>query len=258
MAFGFRKKAAAAMIPDDDDEEKERLTQRLLNPKIEGKRPLVSFVELSPPQLAAIGITQKMMKLMLLLLVITIVGSALAVPQEIPPYVKQCKLGDPGLVSCIIGALHHLRPYLAQGIPEIEMPSVEPFRMDELSLSLTTGPNGYKVTLRDLDIFGASNFSVKELKLSEGDKPFEAKIAIPELRINARYTSSGVLIILPASGQGNFHSTLSDILATVRGTISSQQRAGRDYLHVDTLTIDLTIKTVRMAVKKVFNNNRIL
>jgi hypothetical protein len=44
------------------------------------------------------------------------------------------------------------------------MPSVEPFRMDELSLSLTTGPNGYKVTLRDLDIYGASNFTVTDLK----------------------------------------------------------------------------------------------
>lgn len=108
------------------------------------------------------------------------------------PYVKQCHKGDPKIVDCITGALHHLRPYLAQGtsskqrvmpfiarkvlsrvftcldrvpgIPEIEMPSVEPFRMDELSLSLTTGPNGYKVTLRDLDIYGASNFSVSDLK----------------------------------------------------------------------------------------------
>ncbi|KAJ4447899.1 hypothetical protein ANN_09908 [Periplaneta americana] len=176
----------------------------------------------------------------------------------ISPYVKQCQIGDPKIVECIIGALHHLRPYLAKGIPEIEMPSVEPFRMDELSLSLTTGPNGYKVTLRDLDIYGASNFSVADLKLSEGTKPFEAHIHIPELKINARYTSSGVLIILPASGQGNFHSTLSDILATVRGTISSKHRDGLDFLHVDTLNIDLNIKTVRMLVKKVFNNNRIL
>jgi hypothetical protein len=49
-----------------------------------------------------------------------------------------------------------------------------------------------------------------------------------------------------------------DIIATVQGTISSNQRQGRDYLHVDTLDIDLNIKTVRMLVKKVFNNNRIL
>jgi pantoate kinase len=51
---------------------------------------------------------------------------------------------------------------------------------------------------------------------------------------------------------------LGDIIAKVRGTISSRQREGREYLHVDTLNLDLDIKTVRMLVKKVFNNNRIL
>jgi hypothetical protein len=49
-----------------------------------------------------------------------------------------------------------------------------------------------------------------------------------------------------------------DISATFQGTISSQQRAGKEYLHIDTLHLDLNIKTVRMLVKKVFNNNRIL
>lgn len=39
-------------------------------------------------------------------------------------------------------------------------------------------------------------------RLSENGKPFEAIINIPLLRINARYQSSGVLIILPASGNG--------------------------------------------------------
>jgi hypothetical protein len=63
------------------------------------------------------------------------------------------------VVSCVVTCSARV-----PGIAEIEMPSVEPFRMDELSLSLTTGPNGYKVTLRDLDIYGASNFSVSDLK----------------------------------------------------------------------------------------------
>lgn len=77
---------------------------------------------------------------------------------------KQCHEGDPHIIDCFIGALHHLRPYLATGIDEIELPSVEPFRMEELSLSLTTGPNGYKVTLKDMDIYGASNFTVTKMK----------------------------------------------------------------------------------------------
>lgn len=84
---------------------------------------------------------------------------------QIPaPYVKQCYEGDPNLIECFISALHHLRPYLATGIDEIMLPTVEPFKMDELSLSLTTGPNGYKVTLSDMDIYGASNFTVSKMK----------------------------------------------------------------------------------------------
>lgn len=41
--------------------------------------------------------------------------------------------------------------------------------------------------------------------LSENGKPFEVVIKMPMLNINARYESSGVLIILQASGNGTFH-----------------------------------------------------
>lgn len=41
-------------------------------------------------------------------------------------------------------------------------------------------------------------------RLSEDNKPFEARLTIPKLLIHAKYTSSGVLIIIPASGSGDF------------------------------------------------------
>jgi hypothetical protein len=43
------------------------------------------------------------------------------------------------------------------------MPSVEPFIMDTLSLALTGGPNGYRINLKDMEVFGASNFTVKSI-----------------------------------------------------------------------------------------------
>lgn len=49
------------------------------------------------------------------------------------------------------------------GIHEIELPPVEPFRMDSLSLAITGGANGYKITLRDIDLYGASNFSIQKI-----------------------------------------------------------------------------------------------
>jgi hypothetical protein len=41
--------------------------------------------------------------------------------------------------------------------------------------------------------------------LGEGTKPFDAVVTIPRLVIKAKYTSSGVLIIIPASGGGEFN-----------------------------------------------------
>lgn len=36
-------------------------------------------------------------------------------------YIIQCRRSDPKLIDCLKGSLHHLRPYLAQGIPAIEV-----------------------------------------------------------------------------------------------------------------------------------------
>ncbi|XP_011309507.1 circadian clock-controlled protein [Fopius arisanus] len=180
---------------------------------------------------------------------------ALSVSQTPPEYVKQCSRSDPQLQSCLIGALHHLRPYLKDGIPEIELPSVEPFKMDELTLSLTGGTNGYRVQLRELFVKGASNFTVKDIKLGS---PFEATVTMPVLALNANYQSSGVLIILPASSNGTFHARFDHVEALVRGTLSTSIKDEKTYLHVEELDVQLRVKDVFMRVRKDSTRNRII
>ncbi|KAF7387179.1 hypothetical protein HZH68_012856 [Vespula germanica] len=170
-------------------------------------------------------------------------------------YVKQCSRKDPKLKSCLIDSLHHLKPYLKDGIPEIELPSVEPFRMDELTLSLTGGTNGYKVQLRELYVRGASNYTVEDIQLGS---PFEAVIRMPALVLDAQYTSSGVLIILPASGNGTFHARFDDVRALVKGLVSTKIRDDKTYLNVEKLDVELGVKNVNMRVRKIYRNNRIL
>lgn len=84
------------------------------------------------------------------------------------------------------------------------MESMEPLIVDHLQLQLTGGAQGYRVHLKHVEIYGASNFTVQSLKLAEDGKPFEIAVQIPKLTIKAKYSSSGVLIIIPASGGGDF------------------------------------------------------
>lgn len=138
------------------------------------------------------------------------------------------------------------------------MPSVEPFIMDHLQLQLTGGPQGYRVHLRNMEIFGASNFTLEELKLSENGKPFEATISIPRLNIRAKYQSTGVLIIIPASGNGDFAAIFDGVVAKVRGQVSFDKREEGLFMHIDALDLDLIVKKVRMNVSKIFNNSKLL
>lgn len=178
--------------------------------------------------------------------------------QAAPEYIKQCKRSDPKIIACYKRSLMHLRPYLAKGIPEIDMPAVEPFIMDTLTLQLTDGPQGYKVSMKNIEVFGASNYEVKSMKLSENGKPFEATIYIPKLTIETKYTSSGVLLIIPASGGGDFHGVLQGVTANLTGKVSSKIKNGLTYLHVDSLNLDLGIEKVQLSISNVLHNNQIL
>ncbi|KAH8418523.1 hypothetical protein KR009_011310 [Drosophila setifemur] len=180
------------------------------------------------------------------------------VQAETPAYIKQCRREDPKLVNCFMGAIEHLKPYLAEGIPAIQLPSVEPFKMDMLALQLTEGPQGYKITLKNMEAFGASNFQVKSLKLSENNEPFKATIVMPKLMIEAKYTSSGILLILPASGGGDFHAVFEGVSADLTGKTSVRVVKGANYLHIDALSLVLDVKDVKMSISGAFNNNRIL
>lgn len=101
-------------------------------------------------------------------------------------------------------------------------------------------------------------FSVDFDRLSENNRPFEARIAIPRLTIRAKYTSSGVLLIIPASGSGDFDGVLDGVIADIKGQVSTADRDGKTYLHVDSLAMELNVKKVRMHIAKVFKNSRIL
>ncbi|KAL4089576.1 hypothetical protein QTP88_024590 [Uroleucon formosanum] len=174
----------------------------------------------------------------------------------IPPYIKQCIRNDPKLNECLAAEINHLRPYLKEGIDEIELPPVEPFRMDSLSLAITGGSNGYKITLRDIDLFGASNFSIQKVLLRP-NAPFEGKVRIPKMTMDAKYASTGVLLVLPANGNGSFHADLGDVTATVKGIVSTYYKDTEKYYNLDFLDVDLAIKKAYMVVSKV-NNNRII
>jgi hypothetical protein len=46
------------------------------------------------------------------------------------------------------------------GIPELEVAQAEPILIDEISIALGSGPDGYRATFKDIEAYGVSNMSI--------------------------------------------------------------------------------------------------
>lgn len=71
---------------------------------------------------------------------------------------------DPELEKCINSSIEAIRSKLVKGIPELDVPSLEPLALNEVTLS--RGPDGAKIeaSVKNLKVYGPSNFIIKSLR----------------------------------------------------------------------------------------------
>jgi len=68
-------------------------------------------------------------------------------------------------IRCVVitvSDIYRLPLYLpgVAGIPELEVTQAEPILIDEISIALGSGPDGYRATFKDIEAYGVSNMSI--------------------------------------------------------------------------------------------------
>lgn len=78
--------------------------------------------------------------------------------------------------------------------------------LDELHITLGGGPNGYKAQFKDINARGVSAVRVTQLRtrISDDEVQLQLALSIPKIRAAAKYRSSGTLILVQASGAGDY------------------------------------------------------
>ena len=65
-------------------------------------------------------------------------------------YIKACKRSDSEINTCITNAIENLREKLAEGIPELDAPAIEPLTLKQIRL--VRGPQGARLDINLTDI----------------------------------------------------------------------------------------------------------
>lgn len=92
------------------------------------------------------------------------------------------------------------------GLPQLGYPEVEPIIVDEVHIALGGGPDGYKAQFRDIAARGVSALRITGLrtKIFDDEVQIQLALTIPTIKVKAQYRSSGTLILVQASGAGDY------------------------------------------------------
>lgn len=179
-------------------------------------------------------------------IIFVVVLSCRALPEEIPSFIKICNQTDPKLGSCIRKSIIGLRPHLIQGIPELDIPSLDPLYVPELKIAQNGGIQ-VAADFKNISISGPCKFRLRAVRADVGSDKFRMKVWFPELVMRATYEIRGQLLMMPINGKGSCYGNFSDIDGIVSLKLKRINKNGEKFFKVDFMTIE--VRTENLSVK---------
>ncbi|KAJ0181377.1 hypothetical protein K1T71_003462 [Dendrolimus kikuchii] len=180
------------------------------------------------------------------------------VTADLPPYIKVCQRKDPSVDKCIRNAVEELRPRMVEGIPELNVPGIEPLSLGQIALA--RGPQGAKLTavVNDVKVWGPSNFVIEELKSDLDNNRFDFKLLLPKLEFNGKYKMDIQVLLLRLQGRGDITGTFKDYACNVTMRGHKEKRGEEEYLIFDPFKVKLRVGQSSIDLTNLFDGDPVL
>ncbi|XP_043795180.1 circadian clock-controlled protein daywake-like [Apis laboriosa] len=170
-----------------------------------------------------------------------ITGAAFA---ELPPGVRPCPRTN-DLIQynvCVLQQLNAITPYLANGIPSLKLPALDPLFLPSLTVDRNLETLKIKANMSQIRVYGATNFAIDDLKANPNDLSVNIKVRLPHVHMNGNYDVQGRLLLLPLNGAGNFRGNFTDTKVDVQ----AQGKEVTDAKGVQKIEIDKLVTKIRV------------
>uniref|UniRef100_A0A182PKI0 Uncharacterized protein n=1 Tax=Anopheles epiroticus TaxID=199890 RepID=A0A182PKI0_9DIPT len=192
------------------------------------------------------------------LLVALVVLGTTADAVDLPEYLHVCHREDPKLTECMKESIETLRPYLARGIPELDIPSIDPILLGDLIVAESVPGQGVSISAKDIKAYGPSNFKLKKLNVIEYGKIYSFELELPHLYVEGRYVVDGRILLLPVKGSGKFTGNFTQGIGSVRIKGDRKRINGKDHLSLAKLDIKIRVSDGRVKLENLFGGDRVL
>lgn len=151
--------------------------------------------KLSLIKFAKLRLSNFLFYIILINLLITLIISA--------SYIPICGRRNPNLNDCIVKSVNQIRPKLHEGIPELDVPPVDPLLIKErLTISDTAD---FKVVASNIRIYDSLDFEIKEFNIDLQNHKIDINLFFKKMRFENDYDVK-VKIIVPIEASGPIES----------------------------------------------------
>ena len=187
-------------------------------------------------------------------LVLCLVGLA-ECGKELPAFLHVCKRDDANLKSCMIASMEDLRPYLINGVPEYNIPSLEPLIMTDFFADEAAG---MKIIVSNVSAWGCTDFFVRGMEVNLDTLQFIVDVDIPKLRIEAHYHMDGKILMVVVKGDGNLETNVTDVSAraVLQGKLSEED--GVEFMTYDDVKLKVHVGGGSVRLENLFNGDKVL
>ncbi|KAF7386007.1 hypothetical protein HZH66_011849 [Vespula vulgaris] len=167
---------------------------------------------------------------------------------DLPDFLHVCKRSDPNIVNCITESVEYLKPYLQKGVPEYNIPSLEPLLLKQL---IASEKSGLRINAKNVEAYGASDFTITNLKVNLDELIFAMEIKLPHLHVKGTYEINGKILLLPIEGSGPMTGNFTQCTGSV--TVHAMKRQlpnGENHVQIDEFKMRITVGKARLKIER--------
>lgn len=196
------------------------------------------------------------MNMLLKIYVTVVLVVACTALRPLPEFLKICHRNDPDLNGCVKNSIETLRPLLIKGVPDLDIPSIDPMDVGNLLVSESTRSNGLHISAKNIRAFGASTFKIKKLDIPEYGKTYNVEVFFPKLHVEGSYDVNGQILLLPIKGSGPFFANFTECTGNVRMQFSRKENS--DLVQIKKFVIKIKVAKGAIKLFNLFNGDKAL
>ncbi|TGZ50584.1 hypothetical protein DBV15_08100 [Temnothorax longispinosus] len=153
-------------------------------------------------------------------------------------YIHICGRRDPEIEQCILNNINNLKIKICKGIPELDIPSNDPFIIKKLVLAETPE---IKLYIINAQIRGFCEFNITHFRADIDTLHYDVELIFDQIRAKTTYDFD-IRLLVPIVHKGPLYITTDNIGAKVSLDFKIVTRNGKRYTYLAKMKLNLDIK----------------